>query len=530
MPRDRSTHSSSTFFTYGEARPETGRLALLGGALLLDGGEADQTFLLRCQDRYVAYAWLFGLRPILLVEHEEQAGRLGIALDALRSDCAEVADATGLYDLFQIRNPIIFGCDLMDLTIRPCGPPSELPGTAAFYLNQVSPTAVEILLGINRQLQLQGVRTGVDTTQLRADSENAIRFYDKVRAASFTRACPAPAPPQLETQILSPSRLSAMQDWDALTSWHCDAVQSPQVSDAIIIKSSRDSGGNVAEVFSRETFGTSKRRLLDAIASSTGLKEAAAITAMRADIATSRLDPEHYSDARLRSFETLRRERRQALEMLVQRWVPHAMPAPPLPAACGLSFFLDENSVSLIAVNGQGYHDRERRHFRGALLDDRIDDCFTRSSLWPQMIGLCRHFARAGYRGPISFDALREGNGYILIDDCNPRLSAVMPALALRRALADIGRRPSSLLSLGYRGETLVPDLAGTLAALGNAGLLYTRARRSGILPIPNMVRSGGIDLFVVDAPLVTLDRAAPILAAAGCQANISSAIPGLSV
>jgi hypothetical protein len=528
MSRERSTDPSPIFFTYGEARPETERLALLGGALLLDSGEADQTFLLRCQDRYVAYAWMFGLRPILLVEDEGQVGSLDDAIAALRNDCAQVTAATGLGGLFQIRNPLVFCCDLIDLTIRSLGPPSELQGPAVFHLNQVSPTAAAILLGVNRELQMHGVSTAIDPARLRADSRNAMRFNDKVSTATFTHACPTPAPPQLETRIMSIASLFALEDWEALTAWF--SAQPARVDGSIVIKSARDSGGNVAEVFSRETFETSKRRLLDKIALSTGQNEKAAISALRADIAASRLNAESYSDARLLLFETMRRERRAALELLVQRWVPHAAPAPDMPAACGMSFHVDETSVSLIAVNGQAYHDRERHHFRGAQLDDRIHDHFARSSLLPQMMGLCRHFASAGYRGPISFDALREGSGYVLIDDCNPRLSAIMPTIALRRALADIGLQPASLLSLGYRGETLVPDLAAALAALADAGLLYTRTTRSGILPIPNMVRSGGVDLFVVDAPLAILDRAAPVLAEAGCHARISSVIPGLSV
>lgn len=528
MSQERCTHPSPIFFTYGNARPEAERLALLGGALLLDNGEADQTFLLRCQDRYVAYAWMFGLRPILLVEDEGQAGFLTEAIAALGKACAQVAAATGLGGLFQFRNPIVFCCDLINLTIKSLGPVSELQGPVVFHLNQVSPTAAKILKGVSRELQSRGVPASIDFARLHSDSENAIRFNDKVWSGSFTRMCPTPAPPQLETRVISAAGLSALEDWEALTHWF--GGQLALLDYPIVIKSARDSGGNVAEVFTKETFDASKRCLLDKIAHSTGQDERAAISALRAEIKTSRLNAQSYSDTRLRLFETMRRERRGSLDLLVQRWVSPAVPAPDRPAVCGLSFHVGETSASLIAVNGQAFHDRERRHFRGALLDDRIDQYFARSSFLKQMNGLCGHFARAGYRGPISFDALRDGSGYVLIDDCNPRLSAILPALALRRGLADVGLQPLSLLSLGYRGETLVPDLAAALAALANAGLLYTRATRSGILPIPNMVRPGGFDLFVVAAPLTILDQAAPILAAAGCHADISSAIPGLSV
>ena len=65
------------FFRFG-ARPgatggATRPLGIVSGGLLLDSGEADPTFVYRCQDRYLAYTSLLGLRTVFFVRDDAHA-------------------------------------------------------------------------------------------------------------------------------------------------------------------------------------------------------------------------------------------------------------------------------------------------------------------------------------------------------------------------------------------------------------------------------------------------------------------------
>jgi|GEM_PF-1504166 len=517
------------FFSYGSGDGGAEQLALLGGSLILDSGEADQSFLFRCQDRFITYAWLLGLRPVLLVADAEHGRAQLEAVVALRDDCGVVAAATGLVGLFRRLEPLILGCDPLNLTLNKLLPLPSLTKHTRIHLNQVSPTAAKLLEGIADILQENGVELTLNRAAMWDDSKRALRLHDKIAAHALAQACPPPAPPQLATAALDPAELAQMKNWEDLLAHYSAATGDGAPHRALMVKSSRDSAGNVAALLDDLEFDQLRRRLLEEVAKALGGQEQEALADVRAAIAASRLEDAAYPDERLASFEAIRRQRREGLQLVVQRAVPPAAPCWDKPAALGLSYYVDAETVQPLAVSAQTYQDAHRRHFRGALLDDRIEGLFLGSDLERQMRCLCTHFQQQGYRGPIGFDALRdEGGSYILIQDCNPRLSAVFPALALRRSLSRGGLRSRFLLSLGYRGEARIPNLHATLAALDAAALLYTSKRRSGLLLLPNMVGPQRCDLYLIDAPLVTLDRAARVLAELGCQADISSEIAGL--
>src|SRR5687768_17941750 len=68
---------SFPFFCFGAGSE---RLAVMGGGLILDSGEAENTFLCRCQDRYLVYSHLLGLRSMLFVSDEKHAQRYDILI------------------------------------------------------------------------------------------------------------------------------------------------------------------------------------------------------------------------------------------------------------------------------------------------------------------------------------------------------------------------------------------------------------------------------------------------------------------
>lgn len=515
------------FFRYGNPLPSAEPLALLGGSLILDAGEADQSFLLRCQDRFVTYAWLLGLRPILLAENESAARRIVDALALLRGDCARIARVCGIPALRCPAEPLILGCDPLEARVFPLLPFPALAPQAVFHLNQISPSAARLVEGIADILEDQGVDHALDRQVLHADAVRALKLHDKRSAIALAQTCPTPAPAMLATAMIEPEELAGLQSWKALRDLYCSRTgEAP--AEALVVKSALDSAGNVSATLARETFEEGRARVLNAYADAAGIDVDTAISSMRGDIARSRLDPAAYDTPRLAKFEELRRERRAGVSLLVQRCVPRARSTWQKPASLGLTFHVTDAVVRLLAVNAQTYHDAERRHFRGALLDRRIETAFAESPFATEMHNLALHFAGAGYRGPIGFDALRDvDDSYILIHDCNPRLSAVFPALAMRGALHP---KPNSLLSLGYRGEVQVPDLPAALAALAAAGLLYGAGRTSGLLLLPNMAGPQRCDLLLIDSTPRLLDSAASVLEAAGVRAGISSIIPGMPV
>ena len=74
-------------FDFGDGtQPGAGSapLALVGGSLLVDSGEEDATFAFRCQDRYLAYSSLAGLRSLLLVLDDAHAATYDGCIDDLR--------------------------------------------------------------------------------------------------------------------------------------------------------------------------------------------------------------------------------------------------------------------------------------------------------------------------------------------------------------------------------------------------------------------------------------------------------------
>jgi hypothetical protein len=117
-----------------------------------------------------------------------------------------------------------------------------------------------------------------------------------------------------------------------------------------------------------------------------------------------------------------------------------------------------------------------------------------------QMQRLCDLFAHQGWRGPLSFDARLNGEGvYELIYDCNPRLTAVFPSLAVRAGLRRQGLEAKEVLGLGYRGEFVWKDLPGRLKELASRELLYTRERQRGAVVLPNLSRRSGFDVSLVN-------------------------------
>jgi hypothetical protein len=421
--------------------------------------------------------------------------------------------------------PLFVGCGLEDGSIFALGSHPIAPGPARFHLNQISPTGARLLAGIAALLG-----DPVDPLQCRAEGEHALRLHDKARAmAQLGLGGPDGGADQLRTAILDPVRFFALRSWEELVAVYARETGDRGPVDALMVKSSRDSAGNCAALLSEADFGPARAALGRELAVSLGhVPATAALPDLERDIAASpQLDPADFPAERLLVFESLRRGRREGVTLLVQRRIePQAAADPP---AIGFSFHVGAGAVRTLAISAQTYHDSERRHFRGALLDRFLEQRWLGSPFETRLHGLCRRLAEDGWRGPVNFDALlAEPGRYVLIQDCNPRLSAVFPALALQRALARTGPPPQRLLSLGYRGEYRTADLVAALAALAIDDRLCRADRPSGIVVLPSLVAPDAFDLALVD---VADNEIAPILAALpgyGFATALSPALFGL--
>jgi hypothetical protein len=90
--------------------------------------------------------------------------------------------------------------------------------------------------------------------------------------------------------------------------------------------------------------------------------------------------------------------------------------------------------------------------------------------------------------------------------DCNPRLTAIFPAMAVREALRAQGARCDTIVNLDYRGLYRWPDLEARLAALDDRDLLYTGDRQKGVLALPSLANRDGFDVHLVNLSRAEID------------------------
>lgn len=437
-----------------------------------------------------------------------------------------------------VPDPLFVGCDPDGPALFPLpGSPRPEPGLGLrYHLNQVSPTGADLLIAIDAILDPGHGPKGW-WQACRRDGALAMRLHDKAQAIdALGLSRPAAAgealPPCAPTAILPLDGLLALPDWASLAAaYRAGSGDAAPGLDGLVVKSSRDSAGNGAALFTEAGFGEARARIAAALGGAAAPPAPEDIAEAQRDIAASPfLDAGDFPPARLAAFEARRRARRAGLSLLVQRRIePPAAPDRRRPLALGLSFHLAEARIDTVAVAAQTYHDPGRAHFRGALLDRALEEDYRGSRFAAQMNGLCRRLQALGYRGPVNFDALLDRDGrYVLIHDCNPRLSAVFPPLALHRALARHRQAAGAVLSLGYRGEYRIADLAATLGALDRAGLLWTSRRRRGLLPLPSLVAEHGFDIAVLGDDAAAVAALAGALPGYGIDTALSPEVHGL--
>ncbi len=530
--------TDSPFFRFGRgAAGATLPLGIVGGGLIMDSGEADASFVYRCQDRYLAYTSLIGLRTVFFVRDDAHAARYAALIARLRERLAAVAALTGVLPARDLLEPLYVNCDLADLALAPgaafarqvrelglsAGAPVEL------CFNQIAPSTARLAAQLDGLLRAHGVPTVFDRAACDAAAALGLFFHDKAQGIALVRGGDAGRlPPHAETALLTPTEFLGLRDWPHLVALYRARSGDAAEPAALFVKSSRDSGGNVAARLAPADFAgrfAALAREVERSVSAAGPDLAARVAGLRAEIALApALRGTAFDDRTLAEFARKQAARRTGVTILVQRNVaPGAGDA--RHGGIGVTYLVEgAEHVTPLAVAAQVYADAEQRHFLGSYLDDGLAAAVLTPQLSAELEALCLRYAAVGYRGPINFDARLDADGrYVLIHDCNPRLSAVFPALAVRRALRDAGLRPQSVLSLGYRGEFVARDPAGFLAQLDARGVLCTAERRRGVLVLPNLARDDGFDALLVD---VEPERAGAMLAALRACAGDACAAP----
>lgn len=493
-------------FRFG-ARSDRGTpLAIVSGGLILDLGEAERTFIYRCQDRFLAYSSLWGLRSVFFAASHGHVEIYRSHIAGLRARFDRIRDRTGLFTARTLLEPIYAGCDIGDMRLFACdgfaAQAKNIAPLAGVALNQISPTYAALLAQLAALLRQYGVDVGevADADDMAA---LAMRCADKADYLALT-ASDHELPPHVPTALFTAAELGALADYQALAALYAARVPRTAISPArLFVKATLNSSGNLSALVGPENFAGEMRRLRSTLAREAATDQAE-IDRQTADL-RQEVDDAPCLRAlglpieQLRACKRDQARHRQRVDFLVQPEL-RKRDGDAAFGGIGLSYAIAmDGTVIPVGATGQIYRDRDNKHFQGAYWSDTVAQDVP-PAFHGRMRALCRRYAARGYRGPINFDARRDGmSQYQLIYDCNPRLTGVFPSLAVRDALRDGGVAVQSLLTLGYRGEFVLPDLDAALDRLDRAGLLCTRARPRGVVVLPNLSRDNGFDLHLVN-------------------------------
>jgi hypothetical protein len=506
-------------------------LAMIAGSLIFDNGEAEATFLYRCQDRFLAYSSLWGLTSVFFAAHAEHVALYRRNIARQREGFARIAERSGLFAGVAIREPLFALCDIdapdlarsVSLLDGPLADDIAHAARAGLCINQISPTYAGLLRALEARLAQRGLVVDWrcdEMDRLATLAQDCSSKHDYV--ALVRRHGDLDLPPHVETVVLGAGELASVPDFETLARRFGPGRR---IADALFIKSTLNSAGNLAVRVTRDDFSQAVSRLLaesvqEAFPRESDLDRQVAELRAEVELAPS-TRALRLRDDQLRAYKLGQTGRRRGVEFLVQPELRGPSGDSGRFAGIGLSYVLDDRGAQPLGATAQIYRDPERKHFLGAYVSSEVE-AQAGSELGGKMAALCRLYSQRGYRGPINFDARRDGNGdFQLIYDCNPRLTGVLPSLAVRDALLRSGAPVRSVLSLGYRGEWALGDLDAALDRLEDAGLLFGSGSGRGAVLLPNLCRDHGFDMHLIN---VAPDEAQGMLSPGGAIASLTRA------
>lgn len=490
------------FFRLGALAPSSEPLGIVGGTLILDSGEAENTFVFRCQDRYLVYNALAGLRSVLFVLDSHHAGVYDSLIRIHSASLRELCTASG-FPLPAIAEPLFVVVNKQHLTVEDILNKPSLD-SRGFYLNQVSPTGVRIVTGVCRLLHERGIPVRFDGEVHACLGSLALLLHNKEFCWNLV-ADSDRLPRRADSVIVDAGEFLSIGSWHDLQSLYARR-SGRNAPNSFYVKSTQDSGGNVAARLCWKTFDSAIRLLKRSIRTAILCEndgDPELLEELKTEIAcVPSLEGNRFSDSELREYLSSQNNRRSGVRIILQPEV--VPPAGAETARMGFTYVIDPNGESRpIAAAAQVYADADHHHYLGSYLCDSLDAAHQGSMLDLKIQELCRVVARRGYSGPLNFDACLDQDGeFTFIGDWNPRLTAVYPALAVRSFLRGRGLEANTILGLGYRGEFRYPDISSVLKHLSANGMLYTAERRRGVVLLPNIYRKNGFDAYFVNVPL----------------------------
>ncbi|NER36600.1 MAG: hypothetical protein F6J93_21880 [Oscillatoria sp. SIO1A7] len=493
------------------------------GFLLLDSGEGDPSFIYRCQDRYFAYNSMVGLRSIFFVLNDEHFDIYTQSIENLRQRLLESDAWNGVWGNLFLPEPCFLPCDIYRCEV-PFTPLLERQmqrlevrdsiNATGLFCNQVSPT-LSLLLGQWLQHIRDIVPSFIDFYKLALSGEIAIRFHDKLSYVKLLQAVPEDTLPlHAPTITLTIEELLDIRTWSDLSQRFIAATNDAISPTAFYIKSSFDSGGNAAAILTQKDYGEKYAAFKEELLGSLSLMDSSyCLAELRAAISAQQTwSAMTLPEETLAAYATAWTKKRsqQPLSIIVQRHIRRtAKPDTLLPYGIGYNLWIaPSGDCKVLAIAAQVYSDPEYKHHLGAWLSTDLANRIANLIPFAKVRNLASQFVLEGYCGPIGFDAiLNESGEYEFIYDCNPRLTAVFPALAVRTFLIKQGFVVESVLNLDYRGRFQLADRQ-TMNKLSERGWLFEPNRPSGILYVPSLAKQDGFDVVMVNMSLEEMNAA----------------------
>lgn len=503
------------FFSFGSVKSLNVTLPLVcnSGFLLVDSGEVDPSFIYRCQDRYFVYTSMIGFRSLFFVSDNQHFEIYTHLIDKLRQRFVTNHLWNDIWVNLVLPDPCFIPCDPLcsevfftPLLAKQMQRPEIRDSFLAtgLFCNQVSPTLTHLLGQWLQYFQDDGFYS-IDLKQCDIAGQLAIRFHDK---SSYVRLVETISSDELPlhtpTIALTCDELLEMSTWDKLHQRFVATTKDTISFTTFYVKSSFDSGGNAAAILTEKGYVQQHSAFFQKLLGTTSLMDTNyCLTELCAAVeAQPSLAAMGWSQDTLTAYATAwaNKRRQYPLAVLVQRQICPVTNCQGLPHGIGYSLLLTPNGTcQILAIAAQVYSDPAYKHHLGAWLSTDLANRISTVIPFAQVCKLASQFIQEGYCGPISFDAiLNESGEYEFIYDCNPRLTAVFPALAVQTFLTQQGFPIESVLNLDYRGRYQLGD-PQIMIKLLERGWLFTSNQPSGLLYIPNLAKQEGFDVVMVN-------------------------------
>ncbi len=475
------------FFRFGPSPDIDDGLPMvwLNGGLMADTGSEKKEYLFDNQYRYPIYAAMIGMRPLLLIHDDTQIPLYFERLDQIKKDMALLNTVVDPYPCPGFADPLFLPCDKSTnpyTLIETDHFNSQInnadiinkAATKGVCLNQISPAVTDLLKQFYGSLPVEKNRLSVDLDAYEEMAQKAIFWHDKNNYVQLLKPHinSKDIPCHVPCAVIGSDRLEHLT-FEKMKTIFYDQTGISGI-DAFFIKSNQDAAGEVVTAVCNNNFQ-------------------AKIAALQKEI--------------LEKITLMGRQNRP-IKILVQPYIQRHNSGLQ-PSSIGITYnILGEDNIKRVVVIGHVYEDPEHQTFIGSFeSDDHTRQVLSRIDE-DKILNLMRLFAQKGYQGPINLDAVLDMSGnYLFIYDCNPRLGGSFPGIAFKNAMVSQGHPVDSLMTLGYRGRFVYPDLAAKLDQLYSLDLLYTRKHPKGLCMIPSFVRPDSYDFVFINAPHTQLQQ-----------------------